>query len=125
MKETVWSLRVYFIAIAIYDGMTSIPFLTEDPSNRIFLFVGVMGFVFSCGSLYVGIRFKLLLVKSPQFIRRFILANVANQMLDALLALWYGFYLSSGYLFIIGIAIAWYLLKHVQRLSQEEAFRVR
>lgn len=142
MRETVRSLKAYFIVIAVLGLIKSISTLSliviavlafrESIStlslwslSPLFLIIDLIGLAFALAYLYIGISLRKLLVDSPKIINNVILASMAYQVLNFLLSLLNGVQLSSIIQLAIGLLITWYLLNSVKRLSLEENAKLR
>lgn len=120
MRETVRSLKAYFIVIAVLGLIGSISTLSLSSVNPLFLIIGLIGLAFALAYLYIGISLRKLLVDSPKTINNVILASMAYQVLNFLLSLLNGVQVASIVQLAIGLLITWYLLNSVKRLSLEE-----
>lgn len=125
MRETVRSLKAYFIVIAVLGLIGSINLLPLFSLNPLFLIFGLIGLAFALAYLYIGISLRKLLVESPKIINNVILASMAYQVLNFLLSLLNGVQLSSIIQLAIGLLITWYLLNSVKRLSSKEIAKIR
>lgn len=120
MRETVRSLKAYFIVIAVLGLIGSISTLSLSSVNPLFLIIGLIGLAFALAYLYIGISLRKLLVDSPKTINNVILASMAYQVLNFLLSLLNSVQVASIVQLAIGLLITWYLLNSVKRLSLEE-----
>ena len=125
MKETVGSLKAYFIVVAVLGGLGSVPLLGAGAINPLFPILGLVGLAFCCAYFYIGIMLRKLLLESPQLVNKVILASMVYQVLNFLLSLTGGLQLSAIFQLIIGLLLTWYLLNSVKRLSQEERAKTR
>jgi hypothetical protein len=125
MKETVGSLKAYFIVVAVFGLIGSIGTITASQINPLFLIVGLIGFAFSLAYLYMGVMLRKLLVESPGIIKNVILVSMIYQLINFLLSLLAGFQIVSIINLAIGLLITWYLLNSAERLSQEEKSKLR
>jgi hypothetical protein len=119
MKETVGSLKAYFIVVSILGIAGSIMALGESQVNPLFLVTGLIGLAFSVAYFYIGIALRKLLVESPKLIDNILLASMAYQVITFLLGLFNGFQTSLVIQLAIALLILWYLLVNVRRLSKE------
>ena len=142
MRETVRSLKAYFIVIAVLgliksistlsfiviavlsfrESISTLPFWSLSP---LFLIIGLIGLAFALAYLYIGISLRKLLAESPKTIKNVILASMAYQVLNFLLTLLKGVQVASIVQLAIGLLITWYLLNSVKRLSVEENAKTR
>ena len=125
MRETVRSLKAYFIVISVLGLIGSINLLSLFSLNPLFLIFGLIGLAFALAYLYIGISLRKLLVDSPKIINSVILASMAYQVLNFLLSLLNGVQVASIVQLAIGLLITWYLLNSVKRLSSEENDKIR
>ena len=118
MKETVKSLRLYFIVIGVISGLLSASLL---PGSSTFGVVfGVTGIALGAGFLYVGIRLRDLLATSVAPILVLIYANMAMYAVSGVSSLSAGN--TRGQVqAVIGLAISAYLVSNVKRLAAESA----
>ncbi len=119
MKETVGSLKVYFIVVSILGIAGSLAALGASQANLLFLVTGLVGLTFSVAYLYIGVTFRKLLVESPKMIENMLLASMAYQAITFLFSLFNGFQTGLVIQLTIAILILWYLLANVRRLSKE------
>ena len=123
MRESVRSLRAYFILIGlslmfgIGDAMTSGPSLAKASWKTVAEVVA--GIVLVTVWLFFGIWLRALLVSSPYIILYFIVICAVSAGIHLIAVL-----LSTGislHLFwpIVGLLINWYLYVNVRRLSVE------
>lgn len=121
MKETVGSLRAYFIVIAIIIGLAGNIGFVGGLQHLILLAIGLVGIGLSMAYLYIGIALRKLLVESPNLVTGVIIASIAYQIINFLLVnLLGGFQTVLLIQLGIGLLITWYLLSSVKRLSEEE-----
>jgi hypothetical protein len=118
MKESVGSLRAYFIVVALLAGFQNAALLVRSQGNIIIVIIALLGF--AIGYLYIGIALRELLVKSSKIITGVILVSMGFLVVVFLLSLLGGVQAAMVAQLIIGLLIAWYLLKNVKRLSSEE-----
>jgi hypothetical protein len=119
MKETVGSLRAYFILVSVLGIAGSVMALGALQVNPLFLVTGLIGLAFSVAYLYVGISLRKLLVESPGLIESLLFASMTYQLIIFLLTLFNGFQTGSVIQFAFSLLILWYLLSSVRRLSKE------
>lgn len=125
MRETVGSLKAYFILVGVLGLIGNIGAIAASQVNPLFLISGLIGLAFSGAYLYIGIMLRKLLVESPKLVKNFILASMAYLIVDFLLTLLGGDQTNSVIRLAIGLLITWYLLSNVKRLSQEEKSKTR
>jgi uncharacterized membrane protein len=116
LKETVKSLRLYFIVIGVISGLLSASLLPGSSSFGVVF--GVIGIVLGAGFLYVGIRLRDLLATSATPILALIYANMAMYVVSGVSSLSAGN--TRGQVqAAIGLAISAYLVSNVKRLAAE------
>jgi hypothetical protein len=125
MKETVRSIKMYLILVAVIGLILNSQVLTASPTNPLLLIIGLIGMAFSLAFLYMGIRLRPLLVKSPKLIKNILLGSIIYQFIIFLLKLLNGFDPSSVIQLGGAILIISYVIKNVERLSQEEKSKDR
>ncbi len=125
MRETVGSLKAYFIVVAVLGLLGSTNWLALSSVSPLFMIIGLIGLAFSIAYLYIGISIRKLLVNSPNIINNVILASMAYQVISFLLTLLNGFLLPSIIRLAIGLLITWYLLNSVKRLASEERAKTK
>jgi hypothetical protein len=125
MRETVRSLKAYFIVIAVFGLIGSISTLSLWSLSPLFLIIGLIGLAFALAYLYIGISLRKLLAESPKTINNVILASMAYQVLNFMSSLLNGLKVASIVQLAIGLLITWYLLNSVKRLSVEENAKTR
>jgi hypothetical protein len=125
MKETVGSLKAYFIVVSILGIIGSLVALGSLQINPVFLVTGLIGLAFSVTYLYIGITLRKLLVESPKLIDNMLLASMAYQVITFLLSLLNGFHTGLVIQLAIALLLLWYLLANVRRLSKEVKSKVQ
>ncbi len=120
MKESVGSLKAYFMVVSVLGIIGSLPTLGASPINPLFLVIGLIELGFSVAYLYIGITLRKLLVKSPKLLNNTLLASMAYQVIITfLLSLLNGLQIGLVIRLAIALLLLWYLLTNVKRLSQE------
>ena len=125
MKETVNSLRAYFIVAALLSGGKN--FLTlQQPEVRgsvILALITITCLLFSATFLLIGIRMKNFLFNSTKFIKGTILINFVFVLSVWLIVLLLTNFSKAGttvlYPSICGL-LSWYLWRNTERLSKEQ-----
>lgn len=117
-RETVGSLRAYFILVGIITGLLSGLNLAFARS-LLSLLVSLTGVGFAVAYLYLGISLKKLLTSSPTLILRVLIGGACYAVLVFLfiLSLGAGVGVSDLIQLAVTLAIFWYLYKNVRRLS--------
>lgn len=128
MKETVRSLRAYFIL----SGLASLWFQFLDvgahlragisPATILATAIGIVGVGLALAFLYVGGFLPKLLQSSPHRIGILLYVGAGWAILTSLLSLLNG--LQIGTIVVLGISllILWYLLRNVRRLAAEAQY---
>ena len=120
MKESIGSLRAYFIVVALLSGFQNATLLVQSQRNIIIVIIALLGLGLAIAYLYIGIALRKLLVKSSKIITGVILVSMGFLVVVFLLSLLGGVQAAMVAQLIIGLLITWYLLKNVKRLSSEE-----
>ncbi|MEM8545377.1 MAG: hypothetical protein AAGF66_15465 [Cyanobacteria bacterium P01_H01_bin.119] len=125
MKESIGSLKVYLIVVAIFGIAGTIVIASESEVTLPLLLISVVDLAFSAAYLYIGIRLRKLLAESPKIVENVIIASMAYVVLAFLGSLFTGLQMIALIELGIGLLITWYLLTSARRLSQEETYRRR
>ena len=118
MKETVQSLRVYFIVIAVLSGIAGLVALFALPVRPYSLYAA-LAIVFGGAYFYVGIQLRSLLVTSPRIVLAVVLASGIAEILGLFVNLTVGIPTDPARL-CLGLVITGYLYVNVRRLSSNE-----
>lgn len=119
MKETVGSLKAYFIVVGLLGGIGSVALLIQAQGNAAFIVSGLVSLGLSIGYFYIGVVLRKLLVKSPQLITTVLYISLISLLVNLVLGLSDGFQVNEGFRSAIGLFIVLYLLNNVKRLSAE------
>lgn len=119
MKETVGSLKAYFIVVGLLGGIGSVALLIQAQGNAAFIVSGLVSLGLSIGYFYIGVVLRKLLVKSPQLITTVLYISLISLLVNLVLGLSDGFQVNEGFRSAIGLFIILYLLNSVKRLSAE------
>ncbi len=123
MKETVGSLRAYFVlagTVSVALHVFSLNVLAQEESlDSIGVFISVIGLGLGVALLYLAIRLKHLLVASPQQIKGVLITGAVIIAVSLLLQLLGDIQPASFVRAIIGWLITWYLYVNTTRLSKE------
>lgn len=115
MRETIVSLRVYFILVGLYLAVRSALELVGQPFGIRFM-VAILAAAFALAYMYIGIRIKHVLVASPGLIIFVLVASAVISGIGLLIGsmTWNiaMILMNSG-----DLLIAWYLCANVWRLS--------
>jgi hypothetical protein len=121
MRETVRSLRAYFILSALVGGAVNVAALLREGTSALGLVIGLIGLGFAIAYLYAGLRLPRLLATAPHRVTGLLIAAAV------FLALLFGLDLAAGIpgrtlpTVIIGLLLTWYLFANVRRLSKASA----
>jgi hypothetical protein len=125
MKETVRSLRVYFIL----SGLASLWFgflgLAADlrtaisPAAILAILIGAVGVGLALAFLYVGVFLPELLRSSSHQVVMLLYASTAWAGLTFLFSILNGVHSEAIVVLAISLLILWYLLRNVRRLAAE------
>ena len=118
MRETVKTLRIYFILNGVVGAVLSL-FILASAVIVIQSLIGLGGLSFSIASLYLGIRLRTLLTTSPRTATSILLASMGWLGFLLVVDLLYSAVGPAAYTGLI-ILLFWYLLKNVRRLAAEQ-----
>ena len=118
MRETVGSLRVYFILSGIAGVFSAlrINLLNADIIGAI---VELITIAFSLAFVYVGFALSRLLKSSASHIATLLYASAGWSVFAFLLSILAGPSAVALLILILSLLIVWYLLKNVRRLAGE------
>ena len=118
MRETVKSLRVYFLVVCLLATSNALAALreTSDPLMQISALVTL---AIGLGFGFAGIRLPSMLSGSTAFIKVLVIGNMTLQALIAGTALLGGSGLAALIFPGIYLLVSWYLLVNVKRLARE------
>ncbi len=121
MKESVGSLKAYFIVVSVLGIISSLATFGGSQVNPPFLVFGLIELGFSLAYLYIGITLRKLLIKSPQLLNNLIFTSMAYKVITFLLIslLIHSLQIALLIQLAITLLLFWYLLINVKRLSQE------
>jgi hypothetical protein len=118
MRETVRSLRLYFVLTAVLSGAVNIVSL-QRPLGFISEVLSVVGIAFALAYLYLGLRLRRLLAAAPGQIIGVLIAGAAFLLLLLALDALSGFQGGMLVQAVLGLLITWYLFVNVRRLAAE------
>jgi hypothetical protein len=123
MRETVRSLKLYFIVSALLGGAVNVSALLRDEPG-VSSAISVIGIGFALAYLYVGVRLRQLLSTAPGHITKLLMTGAVFLLILLALDLLSG--MGSGTLpqVIVGLLITWYLFVNVRRLAAESRSNV-
>ena len=118
MRETVRSLRIYFIVVAVAGGAINLTALYSS-TEILGTLIAMIGIGIAVAYLYAGLCLRRLLAKSPSQITGVLIAGGAFLVFLLLLNVLSGMQGGNLVRAIIGLLITWYLLTNVRRLAAE------
>ena len=120
MRETVRSLRLYFVLTAVLGGTVNVIAL-QRPIGLVAETLSVLGIVFALAYLYLGLRLRRLLATSPRQITAVLIAGAVFLLLLLALDALSGFQGGTLAQVVLGLLVTWYLFVNVRRLAAESA----
>jgi hypothetical protein len=118
MRETVGSLRAYFILEAVLGGIANLwALLRGEPALGIA--GSLIGLGFAAANFYFGVRLRRLLSTAPRQITWFLFATAIFLVILFVLDLLSGMRQGTLIYVIIGLLITSYLFVNVERLARE------
>lgn len=124
MRESVKSLRAYFIFVGALTALQGIGMARGSNFNAIIAIFCLVQFSLAAGYLYVGAKLNKLLATSIRPVAIVLSAGVAVLALVFLVSLVGGFDFKYALQLALGAVIAGYLYRNAKRLHQEETSRV-
>jgi hypothetical protein len=118
MRETVRSLKAYFVLSALLSGGMNIWALFRGESG-VGTVICLVAVGFAVAYLYVGLRLRQLLATSPDQITKLLIAGAVFMALVFGLHLVFGMAAGMLPVVIISLLITWYLFVNVRRLAAE------
>jgi len=122
MRETIKSLRIYFIVIGIVQVYNIIKNFKALQSNIILGLIGIISLIFGLLYFYFGIKLNSFITKSTGLIINFLIAQMVFSVLSSLFL----FAATSPVVvfisLLIGIGINLYLILNVKRLAKENQY---
>jgi hypothetical protein len=125
MRETVRSLRIYFILSGLVSLWFGIQNLVSDfqagisPVMMLLIATGVASVILALGFLYVGLFLDKLLQHSSNRIVVLLYASIGLAILSSTLSFLGGGGVSAIVILAVTLLILWYLLRNVRRLAAE------
>lgn len=122
MRETLGSMRAYFVLTGILGAVMNVGLVALGQSNVIGLALGVIGMLSAIAFLYMGVRLPALVAAASAIVPRILVITIVYLVLLLLLGLalganGVGLVLQSA----VGLLISWYLLRNFRRLAKEAA----
>lgn len=117
MRETVRSLRAYFVIVGLITGGRAIASLLTGPSG-VGAWIEIVPIALAAAHVYVGVRLEHLLTASPGQVNAVVIAGgilAAIALTISVIGMWLSAMFWSG----VQLLIAWYLFVNVKRLSRE------
>jgi hypothetical protein len=125
MRETVRSLRIYFILSGLVSLWFGFQNLVSDfqagmaPVMILVIATGVTSAVLALGFLYVGLFLEKLLQHSSNRIIMLLYASIGLAILSSTLSFLGGGGVTAIVVLAVTLLILWYLLRNVRRLAAE------
>ena len=120
MRETVRSLRAYFILSGLATLLSYGRALWVNSQGAVIaIAIGIIGIGFSLAFLYVGFSLPALLRSSPGRITTLLYVSTGWVVFVFLVGLLEGLAPVALITLILSLLILWYLLKNVRRLAAE------
>jgi hypothetical protein len=125
MRETVRSLRIYFILSGLVSLWFGFQNLVSDfqagisPVMMLVIATGVASAVLALGFLYVGVFLEKLLQHSSNRIVMLLYASIGLAILSSTLSFLGGGGVTAVVVLAVTLLILWYLLRNVRRLAAE------
>lgn len=125
MRETVRSLRIYFILSGLVSLWFGFQNLVSDfqagmaPVMILVIATGVTSAVLALGFLYVGLFLEKLLQHSSNRIIMLLYASIGLAVLSSTLSFLGGGGVTAIVVLAVTLLILWYLLRNVRRLAAE------
>lgn len=125
MRETVRSLRIYFILSGLASLWFGVQSLVSDfqagisPVMILVISTGVASAVLALGFLYVGLFLEKLLQHSSNRIIVLLYASIGLAVLSSTFSFLGGGGVTAIVVLAVTLLILWYLLRNVRRLAAE------
>lgn len=119
MRETVGSMRAYFILSGFLGILQSLFQIMASEGNVVFIAISAIQFGLALGFVYVGITLRKLLSQAPQHVRLLLIVAGGWSILLFVIGLLSTIDVSGVVVLAISLLIIWYLLHNVNRLTQE------
>jgi hypothetical protein len=125
MRETVRSLRIYFILSGLVSLWFGFQNLIADfqagisPVMMLVIATGVASVILALGFLYVGLFLEKLLQHSSNRIIVLLYASIGLAILSSTLSFLGGGGVTAIVVLAVTLLILWYLLRNVRRLAAE------
>jgi hypothetical protein len=116
LRETVGSLRAYFILVAALGALVNVVTLLFAPPGLVTV-ISLVGLGFALAHFYIGVRLKQRLGTSPTMITGVLIGGAA-----LLVLVFFYYYALTGaptWTPGLGLLITWYLYRNVRRLAAE------
>jgi hypothetical protein len=121
MRETVRSLRAYFIlsGLATLFSYSRALLVNFQGSISVVMVIGVIGIGFSLAFLYVGFALPRLLTSAVRQVVLLLYVSTGWVIFVFLIGLLTGIAIFAVITLVLSLLILWYLLKNVRRLAAE------
>ena len=117
MRETVGSLRAYFIVAALLSGVRGVLALLAEPIG-LGAIPSIVVILFAAVYLYVGLRLKTLLTKAPAQVLGIVLTGGGLIGIFLFASILVGSAFGVG-MAVVELLIVWYLYANTRRLAAE------
>jgi len=117
MRETVRSLKAYFIVSALLSALANLRVLIAG--GGVGVVSGLLGLAFAAAFLYVGFRLRHLLQTTPRQVTTLLMAAAGFMVLIFLMDILVGAGAGSWPMVAVGLLLTWYLFVNVRRLAAE------
>ena len=118
MRETVGSLRAYFVLTGLLGLLSVVSVLRANSVGPLALVMEAVSLAFSVAFIYVGFSLARLLSTSANRIIGLLYASAGWTVLLFILSLLGGMSPFAIVVFVVSLLILWYLLKNVRRPHQ-------
>ena len=118
MRETTTSIRAYLVLSGVLASLSYISVVVSSQGS-IDTVLSLAGLALSIGYLYIGIRFKTLIVHAPEKVLGMLKIGGAFLGLVLVLALLNGAGVAGVPGVAFGLLITWYLFANARRLASE------
>jgi hypothetical protein len=119
-RETVRSMRAYFIVVGILGGLSDINTLKEAGDEPLIMAAAGLGLLIAVAFLYCGAMLPGLLKDKPKVVNTVLYLTLASSAAGGLLLLAAGVNETGPWVsVVVGVVIALYLLANVKRLHEE------
>ncbi|HET9227902.1 MAG TPA: hypothetical protein VFR31_14605 [Thermoanaerobaculia bacterium] len=118
MKETVGSLKTYFILAGLLGGAANV-WAALRSQSAFEMVLALVSVAFSLAYLYVGVRLRQLLAVAPRQVITVLVTGATFLAVLLVLAVLSGEFAAVWPTVVLGLLISWYLYVSVRRLAAE------